>query len=679
MAVVATVTAWAASAVAAPLAAAETVPLPGNADGSQAFGLAASGCASAGYCAAGGFYTDNGLQQQGLLLAENGGSWAASELTLAAAAGTVSVRDPSVTSVACSSPGNCVAAGYYYDAANEQEGFLVGEVGGNWGQGFDATGASPSHLVAAPQLVPEVSCVSGGDCYAIFNTFDGSAYQDLVYAGGNGTWSAGHIPAPSGGSDILLSSISCPPGGPCAIVGSYEDAASDIQGLLATTGTQAVATVDTAALPSVAANPVVTPQAVSCAAAGACTAVGYYEDASGDYQGLLLSSTGGSWSRAVQAQLPGNAYAQGLDLSLNDVSCASAGNCEVVGTYDSGPTGALDGLLINQSGGQWGAASEIALPGAADSLQPGVYSTAVACPAVGGCLAGGVYQDASDTTQGLLSFQTATGWAPTQIAFPSGATDPSDASDVTSLACASSDYCLLAGGYHAGSSGAAFLVQPPGVPGSPSATAGVNRASVTWGAPSDNGGFSVTAYRIVANDLTNPARGGQVVNLGTSDANVALPTLTVGDRYTFSIAAINQLGIGPSKTSNAVAILPSAARLSASLAALLTPSGARGRLRAIHRAGGYTFSFASLEAGSAALSWFGHYVTGHGKHRRHHTTLIARVKKRIGTGPTRIAVRLNATGRRVLKTVKRLRVTSDLTFTVASQKPVSKTRTFTLH
>ena len=34
-------------------------------------------------------------------------------------------------------------------------------------------------------------------------------------------------------------------------------------------------------------------------------------------------------------ELPGNAYVQGPDLSLNDVACASAGNCEVVGSYDS--------------------------------------------------------------------------------------------------------------------------------------------------------------------------------------------------------------------------------------------------------------------------------------------------------------------------------------------------------
>ncbi len=659
------------------LAAAETVPLPTDAARSQAYGLVASACASAGNCAAGGFYTNSSFQPQGLLLSENNGSWSASELAFAAGSGFTSGSKPLVTSVACASAGNCVAAGYYFDAMNEQEGFLVSETSGSWGLATDATGASPSSLDAAPTLVPEASCVPGGDCYAIFNTFNGSVYDSLLYANSGGNWTATQVPIPDGGSHIVLSSISCPPHGPCAIVGSYDDAASDVQGLLASTGSLSVATVDTSSLPSIATNPVVTPQAVSCASAGDCTAVGYYEDASDDVQGLLLSSTGGNWSPAVQAQMPGNDYAQGPDLSLNDVACASAGSCEVVGSYDSSSSEAIDGLLVTESGGQWASASEIGLPSAAWNSQPGVVTPAVACPTTGGCLAAGFYQDASNNTQGLLVSQSGAGWTPTVIAFPGGATDPAG-TDPTSLACTASGYCVLAGGYQQSSSGAAVLLASPGPTGTPTASAGADHASVTWAAPADNGGMPVTAYRIVANDLTAPSRGGQVVNLVTSDAAVTLPTLTVGDNYTFTVTAINRLGIGLAKTSNTVTVLPSASQLSTSLATLLGPSGRQGKLAAIRKATGYTFNFKSLEAGQVTLDWYGYYTTGLGKHKHQHKALIASATKKIPATLIKIMIRLTPTAKKLLKTYKRLKVTSELSFTAAGQKPIKKSRNFNL-
>ena len=160
---------------------------------------------------------------------------------------------------------------------------------------------------------------------------------------------------------------------------------------------------------------------------------------------------------------------------------------------------------------------------------------------------------------------------------------------------------------------------------------------------------------------------------------MTLPTLTVGDNYTFSVAATNQLGTGMAQTSNSVAILPTASQLSASLSALLAPSGSRGRLRATRRARGYTFSWNSLEAGQLTLTWYGHYTTGHGKHRRQHRTVIAKAAERVSTGPIKLVVRLTATGRRLLKRARQVRVTSQLKFTGAGLKQIRKSRTFHLH
>src|SRR5437588_605592 len=86
-----------------------------------------------------------------------------------------------------------------------------------------------------------------------------------------------------------------------------------------------------AILPATArSDPDVGLNAVSCASAGNCTAVGSYSDTSGFRRGLVLTETAGTWATGVEASLPGNA-ASNPKVSIGSVSCASAGNCSAVG------------------------------------------------------------------------------------------------------------------------------------------------------------------------------------------------------------------------------------------------------------------------------------------------------------------------------------------------------------
>src|SRR2546430_1372768 len=114
------------------------------------------------------------------------------------------------------------------------------------------------------------------------------------------------------------------------------------------TGAAAAATTVTgteAPLPANAAsNPVVSLFSVSCAPAGHCTAVGSYNDSSGNSgRGLLLPQTGGTWATGTEAPLP-NGAASTQAINLNSVSCASAGNCTAVGNYTD-KKGNRQGLL----------------------------------------------------------------------------------------------------------------------------------------------------------------------------------------------------------------------------------------------------------------------------------------------------------------------------------------------
>jgi hypothetical protein len=242
---------WAAPSIAS----AETVPLPANAASSQAHGLDASACASAGNCVAGGFYTDGSNRQQGLLLSETNGAWTASELTFAFSSlqHPAPEIDPQVTSVACASAGNCVAAGYALDVADDPQGFVVSEGGGIWGRAIGTTGPAPASLDAPLGALPEVSCVPNSDCYAIFDTWTGTGLENLVYANTNGSWTLTHVPSPSGGSGPELTSISCPPGGQCAVVGVYEDTSSHVQGLVSTLGSLTATAINASTVPNLAA------------------------------------------------------------------------------------------------------------------------------------------------------------------------------------------------------------------------------------------------------------------------------------------------------------------------------------------------------------------------------------------------------------------------------------------
>ena len=83
---------------------------------------------------------------------------------------------------------------------------------------------------------------------------------------------------------------------------------------------------------------------MSCASAGNCTAGGHALDSSGHYQAFVVSQVGGKWGKAKE--IPG--IASILQSAIFSVSCASAGNCTAVGFYeDSSRT--TQGLLLTQT------------------------------------------------------------------------------------------------------------------------------------------------------------------------------------------------------------------------------------------------------------------------------------------------------------------------------------------
>ena len=217
-----------------------------------------------------------------------------------------------------------------------------------------------------------------------------------------------------------LNSLSCASAGNCTTVGSYVNSSGHRQGLLLTQTAGTWATGVEAVLPANAEpnDPGAVLDSVSCASAGNCTVVGTYSDSSGNPQGLLLTQTAGTWATGVEAALPANAGTDpGEGAVLGSVSCASAGNCTATGTY-SDSSGNRQGLLLTQTAGTWASGVEAALPAnGVSSPGPGTVVSSVSCASAGNCTAAGSYPDtysasgSTSSSQGLLLTQTAGTWA----------------------------------------------------------------------------------------------------------------------------------------------------------------------------------------------------------------------------------------------------------------------------
>jgi hypothetical protein len=101
-------------------------------------------------------------------------------------------------------------------------------------------------------------------------------------------------------------------------------------------------------------------------------------------------------------------------------------------------------------------------------------------------------------------------------------------------------------GYEVGGPAGVTLapVTTPAAPTDVSASAGNASATVSFVAPSSNGGAPVTSYTVTANDQTNPTNGGQTA---TGDQSpIVVSGLTNGDSYEFTVAASNAVGTGAS-------------------------------------------------------------------------------------------------------------------------------------
>lgn len=256
--------------------------------------------------------------------------------------------------------------------------------------------------------------------------------------------------------------ISCPAAGDCSAAGAYYNAAGRQQPFLVSevngrwrTATQVPGL---AALGNGAGSII---WSVSCASAGYCGAAGSFTV--GSQPAYVVNEVNGHWQAAMA--VPGlAALSQGLasNSRINSVSCASEGNCSAGGEYAG--SGLQQAFVVNEVNGHWHAA--IPVPGI-QALNTGrtasVYS--VSCAAPGDCTAGGTYMQNGLGQQTFVVSEVNGSWHTAKLVPGSGALNKGGGGVISSVSCTAPGTCSAGGSYNnaAGSSQALVVRQVNGV------------------------------------------------------------------------------------------------------------------------------------------------------------------------------------------------------------------------
>lgn len=416
---------------------AREAPLPPHPASQPDADFAAVGCYSASACVATGSYNDSSGHMHGLLETLSGSAWTPAEAPLPPDASLE--PDLNFPAAACQSASRCIAAGGYFDASGDAQGVIDTSSGTTWTPAEAPPPSSMQGTGLASATCWRAECVAVGEVSSngLIETLSGS------------TWTPSTAPVPAGGSFSFLQSVACGAPSSCAAVGQYFGSASVYLGLVdvlsGTTWTPEQAPLPAGADASQGTNLT----SVACPSASFCAAVGAYGDSTGRSHGLLETMSGSAWT-PLAAPLPPGAAAKPAYFFLNSVACSAPSACVAVGEYQDAK-GDIQGLIETLSGSTW-TATRAPLPADAQVNKGGensVYLNSVACPAPASCVVTGGYPNSPGNADGLLDILSGTTWTASSIPLPANAVTPGYpvAADMGAVTCSAASACVAVGGY----------------------------------------------------------------------------------------------------------------------------------------------------------------------------------------------------------------------------------------
>ncbi|MHB8334563.1 MAG: hypothetical protein ACYDEH_06650 [Acidimicrobiales bacterium] len=366
------------------------------------------------------------------------------------------------TAVSCPAQGACAAGGFYTDATHDHEAFIVSQIGGVWG--------APQEVATAYNLggeasVNSISCPAVNSCVAVgFYTDAAQHHQAFIVEETNGTWGATQSVATTlnVGGDAVATAVSCAAAGSCVVGGRFEDSSLARHAFVVeeTSGTWHNAVEIVGGLDAGGGGLVTS---VNCAAVGACALAGQYAPRIHQTQAFVMSETNGVWSKPQEVA---GALNVGFGATVGDVACPTAGNCAAGGSFETSAH-TTQPFVVNETAGRWG--TPVALT---SHIRGNVNSdiTALSCAGVGSCSVAGDYTTSTGATLSFVAAETATSWGPelpvvAELRSPAGTYVPVTGSAVQSLACPAAGYCEIGGQVSTGPTGdQAFVAveQPAG-------------------------------------------------------------------------------------------------------------------------------------------------------------------------------------------------------------------------
>jgi hypothetical protein len=178
----------------------------------------------------------------------------------------------------------------------------------------------------------------------------------------------------------------------------------------------------------------------SCASAGNCAVTGTYD--SGAPAAFVVNENNGSWAKAIE--VPGEFGVA----TFSSVSCVSAGNCAAVGFSGSITNDAAFGpLVVNEKDGTWGSAALVT--GTTASARNAAAS--VSCASAGNCEAGGNSAPVIETPYQAFLVREKNGSWGTAFGVPGlAALNVDGNADVASVSCKTARNCAAGGTYRDG-------------------------------------------------------------------------------------------------------------------------------------------------------------------------------------------------------------------------------------
>ena len=417
-------------------------------------------CASPGNCTAVGQVRNSNNVNEAFTMTSTNGVWDTAQPAVFTSGQQHISRSGSFTSVSCASPGNCTAVGKFMNIDSEFEAFTMSIANGVWDLARPAQFSADRQNTEPDDIFNSVSCATPGNCTAVGDFINSSGSKTpFAYTSVNGVWGNAE---PAEFSDGLRSnsgstsfnSVSCSTPGNCTALGDFSKTEGGRAAFTATSVKRTSPPPEDGwdqARPAEFPNGLfgyseIVVSSISCASPGNCTVVGGFQHIiyMQGFRAFTMTSTNGVWAPARAALFPDDVQAR-PDANFRSVSCASPGNCTAVGSFQNSNNG-YEAFTMTSTNGAWALARPAVFPAGVQFTYPSARFSSVSCTSPGNCTAVGNFLNSGNNQEAFTMTSTNGVWDTAQPAvFASGIQNDSPLAQFNSVSCASPGNCTAVG------------------------------------------------------------------------------------------------------------------------------------------------------------------------------------------------------------------------------------------